>query len=53
MSPPLDSEQLRLLVATLLSPPHRPLLRPLFLDLLADDITDIALAVAQEVKNGK
>jgi hypothetical protein len=49
MPPPLDGEGLRRLVATALSPRHRPLLRALLLDVLADDVTDIALAVAQEV----
>jgi hypothetical protein len=46
---PLAGEDLRRLVATLLSPPHRLLLREVMLDLLSEEITDIALAVAREV----
>jgi hypothetical protein len=53
MPPPLGGEQLRRAVATLLSPQARPLLRELLLDLLGDDITDIALAAAQEVHRAR
>jgi len=46
---PLDANTLRALAASiLLDRQHRRLLRALLLDLLTDDITDIALAVAQE-----
>jgi hypothetical protein len=53
MPPPLAGEALRCFAATLLSPGHRRLLRELLLDLLSDGITDIALAVAQEVNRGQ
>ena len=53
MSSPLEGEGLCRLVATALSPKHQPLFRALLLDLLGDVISDIALAVAQEVNRGQ
>jgi hypothetical protein len=48
----LDEEAIRCLVATFLSPRHRPLLRELLLDLLVEDIADIADSAAREVTRG-
>jgi hypothetical protein len=47
----LRGEELRRLCWTLFCPVHRPLFREVLPDLLADPITDIALAVAQEVQH--
>jgi hypothetical protein len=47
---PLAPEELGRLAWTLLSPEHRPLIRELLLDLLGDEIADIARAVAEEVR---
>jgi hypothetical protein len=46
---PLLPPELARLVATVLYPAHRPLLRELLLDLLAEDIGAMAAAAAQEV----
>jgi len=44
----VDSEVSITLAKALFSPRHRALLREVLMDLLADDITDIALVVSQE-----
>lgn len=49
---PPDPNILGSVVLALLSPQHRPLLREVLLDLLADDMADIATAVAREVSGG-